>query len=1095
MKLKYILILFLSIFIFTIGINSVHAQNLIPNWDANGLTGAGSEGNKWGFSASTGGDLWNLAGAGSGVRYREVNSISIDGVSSTFTGREFLYRWEGGHIGSTMSLGLPTNPGVNTGQSGIILEAGKAYRFTGYYEWINNANNPTYEFSISDAPEGGNIITTKGYSISTKGVYYPIDIYFEPPTNGEYYIQLKQTSGISGSQGGLIGLAELNLQETEIVIPPTPYLARGTKTFTNDGTWCWFQDPRAIYYKGTKEQTYSGWITSDGKIQVASYNHKTGEIIKHTIREDFQIDDHNNPTFLVRKDGRIMVSYSGHFFGPMRVVVSENPEDITSFGPEANFGTQVTYANPYQIGDNIYMFYRDGSSWHPSIAISSDGGLSWGAPRTLIKRDAAQKRPYVRYIQDSQEGVHITFTTGHPRQESSNKIYYVYFKDNKFYKADGTFIKNYTGTSSALDIDAGEPEVVYDASKGKGWTWDIALDENERPVILYAAFPNDLNHHYYYAKFDGLKWNNHHIVNSGKWFPQTSSGGTEPEPNYSGGMSLDPNDVSIVYLSKQVNDVFEIYKYQTPDGGASWNTKAITENSPSDIVNVRPVVPRNHKPGEIDVMWMRGRYTTYQNYHTAIMYYSPNDELKYYDFGTVNSAIDTSAVQITNTTLRNNNDYGFENTTGLLSVDDSQTNKAETDYVIGTVPEKFKVKLFNGTYTVKVVQGTNTTALSGQNIKANGLVVVNNGTSAAGEWKKHEFEVIITNGELELEMSNTNGGNNPWVINSLLIDTSELKINDVDIKEENVSVAEKDNIQLTLFTTPVNAATDDVIWYSDDTNIATVDANGLVSGKSNGSTTIYASSAGGTIVDSCIVNVTAVNLIVDDVIFDFGTQTSPLITNAIRIYEGSTLNQSYGWIENSGILSRDRGSSNNDPGKDFLLGTSDYEFKVYLENGTYRVITTHGDSGYAHDNIFMTANGESIGNEFSCAIGVYVTNEFDVIVDKNKLVLKIGDNGGSDVNWVWNTLQIVKTGDLNNENITLNEEFKIQPNPVDNILKFQNLNNNSVSKVEIYSILGNKLFQGNELKSINVSNLKSGVYFLMIYTNTSSSAVKRFIKK
>src|SRR5690606_38706428 len=124
--------------------------------------------------------------------------------------------------------------------------------------------------------------------------------------------------------GGLICLANLNLEETAIIAPPTPYLARGTKIFTTDGTWCWFQDPRALYYKGEKEQTYTGWITHDGKVQVASYNHATGEITQTTIKDNFQVDDHNNPTFFVRNDGRIMVSYSGHFFGPMRVLVSEN---------------------------------------------------------------------------------------------------------------------------------------------------------------------------------------------------------------------------------------------------------------------------------------------------------------------------------------------------------------------------------------------------------------------------------------------------------------------------------------------------------------------------------------------------------------------------------------------------------------------------------------------------------------------------------------------------------------------------------------------------------------------------------------------------
>ncbi len=404
-----------------------------------------------------------------------------------------------------------------------------------------------------------------------------------------------------------------------------PYIVPGTGVFTDDGTWCWFQDPRALSFEGTTNKTYSGWITSKGKVQAASFDHKTGEIISNTISPDnfMQVDDHNNPTFLMREDGRLLVAYSGHFYGPMRVIVSTNPEDVSSFGPEANFGNNVTYANPYQIGDSTVMFYRDGNTWHPTINVSMDGGLTWGTPKELITRNGNQQRPYVKYTQDKSGGIHMIFTTGHPRQEANNKVYYTYFKDNKFYRADGTLLKNFA-TQGPLNIDAGEVETIYDASKGKGWTWDIALDKDENPVVLYAAFPDDLNHHYYYGIHKDGKWTTNHIVNSGRWFPQTPEGGNEPEPNYSGGMTLDPNDPSVVYLSKQVNGIFEIFKYTTDDDGATWETEALTANTPEGIINVRPIVPRGHKPGSFDVMWLRGTYVTYANYLTKVMYYSPN---------------------------------------------------------------------------------------------------------------------------------------------------------------------------------------------------------------------------------------------------------------------------------------------------------------------------------------------------------------------------------------------------------------------------------------------------------------------------------------
>jgi hypothetical protein len=396
----------------------------------------------------------------------------------------------------------------------------------------------------------------------------------------------------------------------------------------------------------------------------------------------------------------------------MRVIVSTNPEDITSFGPEANFGNNVTYANPYQIEDTTAMFYRDGATWHPTINISTDGGITWGTPQELITRNGSRQRPYVKYTQDKSGGIHLTFTTGHPRQEPNNKIYYIYFKNNKFYKADGTFVKNYNSASDALNIDHGEAEVVYDGMTGKGWTWDIALDEEENPVILYATFPNDLNHNYFYDSWDGSKWIKNHIVNSGKWFPQTPAGGNEPEPNYSGGMVLDPENPSIVYLSKQVNGVFEIFKYVTNNKGENWEVIAITENTPEGTINVRPVIPRGHKQGSFDVMWMRGKYITYSNYHTSVMYYSPN---------TVNTKLDSIKIngQLLSDFNADNTEYNveLEDEVSVIPVVEAFCNIPFSNIEItqaATIPGQAIIKLTSEgkakttTYTIDFMKQQNT---------------------------------------------------------------------------------------------------------------------------------------------------------------------------------------------------------------------------------------------------------------------------------------------------------------------------------------------------------------------------------------------------
>jgi hypothetical protein len=116
-------------------------------------------------------------------------------------------------------------------------------------------------------------------------------------------------------------------------------------------------------------------------------------------------------------------------------------------------------------------------------------------------------------------------------------------------------------------------------------------------------------------------WFDTEITPGGKWFPKTPMFSKEKEPYYSGGITLNHADPSVVYISRQVNKTFEIEKWVTGDQGKSWSTTAITTNSPSD--NVRPVVPRGYEGKDDYLLWMRGDYVHYTNYHTGIWLLAP----------------------------------------------------------------------------------------------------------------------------------------------------------------------------------------------------------------------------------------------------------------------------------------------------------------------------------------------------------------------------------------------------------------------------------------------------------------------------------------
>jgi hypothetical protein len=172
-----------------------------------------------------------------------------------------------------------------------------------------------------------------------------------------------------------------------------------------------------------------------------------------------------------------------------------------------------------------------------------------------------------------------------------------------------------------LPMMVSEGDMVYDAKKhgARGWVWDVADDERGWPAIAYTALPKEDDHRYRYAKWDGEKWCDGELCRAGKWFPHTAEGKTEGEPHYSGGIVLDHNDPSIVYLSREVNGVFELEKWFTKNNGASWASEAVTENSPYD--NVRPVVVRNYGKDGPRVLWMNNqdKYVHYSNYRGSLL--------------------------------------------------------------------------------------------------------------------------------------------------------------------------------------------------------------------------------------------------------------------------------------------------------------------------------------------------------------------------------------------------------------------------------------------------------------------------------------------
>lgn len=415
---------------------------------------------------------------------------------------------------------------------------------------------------------------------------------------------------------------------TDAASAPTTIKGEDHRDFAADGAWCWFADPRAVYVSRPAERIYAGWVDSTGSIFVGSLDPKTGKIASTNLRDRFEKDDHANPALLVLPDGRIVVFYSAHGGMQdkgMRYRISERPGDITAWGDEILLGTNTggprgyCYPNPYRLSKEkgrIYLFWR-GGNFKPAISWTDDL-KTWSEARTLIASDDNPSiRPYVKFDSNGTDRIQIAFTDGHPRDEPANSIYYACYRNGAFYTADGRKITDMT----SLPIVHRQSDLVYDGRKTgvRAWIWDIAADRENRPVIAYTRLPSESDHRYHYAHWTGISWDDHEIGAAGPWFPRTPEGKTEPEPHYSGGIALDHNDPSAVYLSRRVDGVFEIERRQTRDGGATWTVEAVTAHSSRD--NVRPFVIRNHPRDGPAVLWMsNASYVHYTNFRTSIKF-------------------------------------------------------------------------------------------------------------------------------------------------------------------------------------------------------------------------------------------------------------------------------------------------------------------------------------------------------------------------------------------------------------------------------------------------------------------------------------------
>ncbi len=405
---------------------------------------------------------------------------------------------------------------------------------------------------------------------------------------------------------------------------------------TNEGAWCWFADPRAIHYEneeGTINSSYVGYIDVHGNVKAMQMNYLTGQRNEVLVRSGFQPDDHNNPTFLVLPDERVLIIYSRHTDeAAFYYRVSRLPGDITTLGEEKKIVTNhnTTYPSPFILSDDPEHFYLcwRGLSWHPTIAKFSlpdengDVKTKWG-PYQIVQSTGA--RPYAKYYSNGKDKLYVTYTTGHPDNEQPNWVYFNVININAQTNTEGVVTtqptledikgnKLSTISSGAFkvyktaDYKSKYPYTIVDSpSNLRDWVWQIVCDNEDRPIIAMVRINGGKSQHeYYYAKWTGSAWRLTDLADGGGKFHPSNT-----EYCYSGGEAIDPENPNVIYLSiPTVGDsgksVYEIWKYTLNDAGGIVSKEQITKNSEKN--NVRPYILPGSADAKMRLSWMHGDY-------------------------------------------------------------------------------------------------------------------------------------------------------------------------------------------------------------------------------------------------------------------------------------------------------------------------------------------------------------------------------------------------------------------------------------------------------------------------------------------------------
>ncbi|WP_163400092.1 carbohydrate-binding protein [Flavobacterium fluviatile] len=375
-------------------------------------------------------------------------------------------------------------------------------------------------------------------------------------------------------------------------------------------------------------------------------------------------------------------------------------------------------------------------------------------------------------------------------------------------------------------------------------------------------------------------------------------------------------------------------------------------------------------------------------------------------------------------------------------------------------------------------------------LQSNGNTLATTNISATGglqTWTTLSSSVSLTAGLQNIRLYAQSGGWNINWFDLIQQGTDHVPVGWVAIAPYQLALNVGQTQQLTTTVYPANATNKNVTYVCDNPTIASVDATGLVTAKKLGNTFVNIYSEDGNLMDTSHITVSYAvsnNLALAANGGVASQSTTAYDAPASRANDGNTngnfASGSVSHTENGAAGSNTLKWWQVDLGSDKTImdivihNRTGSNYGVRLNNFTVEILNNNGQVTFSQT--FISHPNPSL-----------IINTGDV-VGRIVKISKISDNG----------IALAEVEVFGTANLGLKEELVnkpiIYPNPVRDVF---NIMNSSETIVEIYDVSGKMVLKRTVEKNsqqVDISNFRSGIYFVKLY-NEGSSFYQKIIKK